>query len=116
MSWNNKTPGRENSSYFEVLFLEEERRDESSPRLGKVDLNETVSLLPRCLPKSPIGLPHNNEPLLKGKKKKREAHRVNREASLLSHVKKKVQNWVSFFKNIEWVLFATAPQNNPWNK
>lgn len=73
MSWNNKTAGRENSSYLEVLFLEEERRDESSPRLGKVDLNETVSLLPRRLPKSPVGLPHNNEPLLEGKKKEKKS-------------------------------------------
>lgn len=70
MSWNNKTAGRENSSYLKVLFLEEEMRDEFSPRLRKVDLNETVSLLPRRLPKSPIGLPHNNEPLLEGKKEK----------------------------------------------
>lgn len=70
MSWNNKTAGRENSSYLEVLFLEEEMRDESSPRLGKVDLNETVSLLPRRLPKGPVGLPHNNEPLLEEKEKK----------------------------------------------
>lgn len=91
MSLNIKTAGRENPSYLEVLFLEDERRDESSPRFGKVDLNETVSLLPRRLPKSPVGLPHNNEPLLEEEKKKRKAQRVNREASLLSHFKN-VQN------------------------
>lgn len=62
---------RQRFSYLEVFFLEHERWGESAPRFGKVDLNETVSLLPRCLPESAIGLPHNNESFLQGGKKKK---------------------------------------------